>query len=76
MYAGTTNANDKAENICFTDGIHQLDNHSLHMHGVVIDDVASDDRADRCSFAVQYHYNDRRRFSNYRTNTPCEYRDA
>lgn len=74
-YVGTANVNDEAESVCATDSICQLDHCSLHMH-CVIDDAASDDRADRCSFTFQHHYNDRRRFSNHQTNTPCEYRDA
>ena len=49
-----------------------MDNCSLHNTTLlcVVDDAASDDRAERCSTSLHHHYNGRR-FQKYKS---CEYK--
>ena len=72
------NVSNKVENIFVTGSIHKLDNFSLSITTLqcAIDEAASDDRAERCSFSVHYHCNGRRRLVGFQateSNAPCEY---
>ena len=75
------NVNSEAENLYMTGSIQQVDNSSFRITTLhcVIDDAASDDRAEKCYFTVHHHYHYRRRFlalQATKTNAPCEYTNA
>ena len=71
-HTGTTNVNSEAVKACATIRINQLDDCSLHNTTLLclVDDAASDDRAERCSTSLHHRYNCRR-FQKYKS---CEYK--
>ena len=72
---GTRKVITEAENLKAISSVHQLDNCSFEVTTVhcVIDDAASDDRAERAAVGDYYLHNGRRSFVISQTNKPCKY---